>query len=365
MDVRAFYRYVGELVDESTWHFKNKSSVKKSLDAVKDREIPVVIWGASSGGKRVLSALRDYGVSVKYFVDSDPLKWGSRVSGLEVKDPNSLQRDEVVVIGSVYEKEMVQVLKGKGIRYVSGVLGLLEFSIDGRLLLEKRDLLFEVWQMLSDDESRDTFVKVLVYAVDGDASKIAVSRYRQYFHPLVRPVGGDIVVDGGAYNGDTVLGVVGEVGKDVVIFAFEPEEENYRELVDNTKHLENCVTVRAGLWSASKRLKFRGKGVNGHVVDDGDGYFVDVVSLDSFFGGREEIPTLIKMDIEGAEVEALKGAKDIIVRYKPKLQISVYHRTSHLWEVPLMLKEWVPEYKVFFGHHRMNWWDSVLYCTVG
>ena len=156
-----------------------------------------------------------------------------------------------------------------------------------------------------------------------------------------------------------------ELGKDVVIYAFEPDEENYSKLEESVGE-EDVFLVKAALWSKSMRLGFNGVGDMFSHIDGGKGkYYVNGVSLDTFFENVKETPTLIKMDIEGAEVEALKGAKEIVKKYKPKLQVSVYHRTSHIWEIPLMLRDWVPEYGMFLGHHTQTWYDSVLYCIMG
>jgi len=68
------------------------------------------------------------------------------------------------------------------------------------------------------------------------------------------------------------------------------------------------------------------------------------------------------MDIEGAEYNALLGTQNIIKQYKPKLEICIYHRNEHFYNIPLLLKKWVPEYKMFIGHHSDCWSDTVLYC---
>ena len=72
-------------------------------------------------------------------------------------------------------------------------------------------------------------------------------------------------------------------------------------------------------------------------------------------------PTFIKMDIEGAEVNAIKGAKNTLMKYKPKLAISIYHKWSHRWEIPLMLKEIVPDYKFYLKKSHPTA-ETVLFC---
>jgi FkbM family methyltransferase len=71
----------------------------------------------------------------------------------------------------------------------------------------------------------------------------------------------------------------------------------------------------------------------------------------------------IKMDIEGAECQALKGAKSILAQRKPKLAISAYHKDDDLWKIPSLIKELNPNYKLYFGHHSPVLAESVIYAA--
>ena len=83
--------------------------------------------------------------------------------------------------------------------------------------------------------------------------------------------------------------------------------------------------------------------------------------MDTFTAGT--IPTIIKFDVEGCEKEAIEGAEKTIGRYKPKLILSLYHRTEDLLELPLKIKELNPDYKLYLRHHPyIPAWDTNLYC---
>lgn len=88
------------------------------------------------------------------------------------------------------------------------------------------------------------------------------------------------------------------------------------------------------------------------------------VFLDGGAYNDKEAPTFIKMDIEGAELEALEGAKNTIVKSKPKLAICLYHKPDDLWKIPLYLKKLVPEYKFYIRHHSKVRWETVLYACI-
>lgn len=68
------------------------------------------------------------------------------------------------------------------------------------------------------------------------------------------------------------------------------------------------------------------------------------------------------MDIEGAELEALKGAEKVLRKCKPKLAISLYHKNEDLYQIPIWLSKVVPEYKFYLRHYSNKRWDLVLYC---
>lgn len=82
-------------------------------------------------------------------------------------------------------------------------------------------------------------------------------------------------------------------------------------------------------------------------------------SLDNLLQGR--LVTFIKMDIEGSELKALMGAKETIRKYKPKLAICLYHKKEDILEIPLYVKELLPEYKLYIRHHCNKHGETVLY----
>lgn len=120
--------------------------------------------------------------------------------------------------------------------------------------------------------------------------------------------------------------------------------------------------VPYGMWKEKGKLGFRRNGDTGSkIVDDGEGE-VAVDTIDNICGG--ETVTFIKMDIEGAERYALQGAVNIIKRDKPRLAICIYHSLEDLYEIPLWIKETVPEYKLYMRHHSDNAAETVIYATL-
>ena len=88
----------------------------------------------------------------------------------------------------------------------------------------------------------------------------------------------------------------------------------------------------------------------------------DSTSLDNYVSSNSITKVdFIKMDIEGAETDAIIGAKKILKKYKPKLAISIYHKPDDFWSIPLLIKDINTDYKFMFAHHSPIQWESVIY----
>jgi FkbM family methyltransferase len=142
---------------------------------------------------------------------------------------------------------------------------------------------------------------------------------------------GDVVIDAGGYEGTFAIYAAKVVGKSGKVVAFEPDTENFRKLRENValNKLENILIINKALWEKDGRLKFNNKHTAGASF-----YFnaspytkeTDVVTLDNELGrlGISRVD-FIKMDIEGSELQALKGAEHILKTNRTNLAIASYH----------------------------------------
>ncbi len=126
--------------------------------------------------------------------------------------------------------------------------------------------------------------------------------------------------------------------------------------------MEKVELMKMGLWCRNTNLAFQCDELAGsHIVEsDEGGTQVKVVALDSCV---QEKVTFIKMDIEGAELKALEGAKQLITKYRPKLAICIYHKREDMWEIPYFIKSLVPEYKLYIRHYSNYDYETVLYAV--
>jgi len=93
---------------------------------------------------------------------------------------------------------------------------------------------------------------------------------------------------------------------------------------------------------------------------ENDSNRLPVISIDDFCHNHD-IPTYIKMDIEGSELGALEGAQQVIQTAKPKLAIAIYHKATDLWQIPLLIKRFNNDYRLFLRHYTPEIIDTVCY----
>ena len=158
----------------------------------------------------------------------------------------------------------------------------------------------------------------------------------------------EVFVDCGAYTGDSIVDFLKMYGKKYKrIYAYELTPKTYRKLEHNLKDYKNIICRNAGVTDKNgymSMLDMEGSEAGNRLVQEG-GIMMPIVSLDNDIS--EDI-SFIKMDIEGAEIAALHGAKNHIRRSHPKLAISLYHAINHLLDIPELIRKIDPSYKFYF-----------------
>ena len=238
----------------------------------------------------------------------------------------------------------------------------------------------EICEMLCDEKSRNIYRNIIKFRCTGKImalSSILPGDGNLFPNEILALSSDEVFIDGGGYDGDTMIQFMQSVNYLYSqIILFEPNAENCQIIEKTIKEMdaENIVVYEEGLWSDQTRLAFMTDNSGGsHIADFSsetinqssnsmDIIEIDVNSIDNVM--TNAVPTLIKLDIEGAEMEALKGAANTIRKHKPKLAISIYHKKSDFVEIPLYLKTLVPEYKLFVRHFSNYIYETVLYAVV-
>ena len=273
----------------------------------------------------------------------------------------------VIIVSNYYVTETFRKLEKAGVRLSNVFFSneVLIEPVDQRYIREKREELAEVYDFLEDYESKLIYKTMVESRFTFNIDILSrTCRNAQYFPTdIFCFTENEIFVDGGAYDGDTIDNFQQIVqGKFQYIYAFEPDRQNYTNLVANHQDKRICL-FNLGLYNQDKSISFlSGKGGSSKVQANGK----DVIKVCSF--DNLDVPdrnvSFVKMDIEGSERKALEGMKNTILKYKPKLAICVYHKFEDLWEIPFFIKQLVPEYKIYIRNHTTYLDEIVLYATI-
>ncbi len=221
-----------------------------------------------------------------------------------------------------------------------------------------------VYDLFCDEESRNIFASVIKTYITGDEGHLCHSSYKQYEHPRVMAQAGDIIIDGGAYTGDTLALFHNQVTPQLVL-CLEPTKSIFQNLLEAGKRFpQTSICKPLGLWSEPCVINFseNGRSAAGNRIVEHGSQQIQCTNIDSLVRqhGLAAVD-MIKLDVEGSEQEALTGARQTILSYKPRLQVSVYHHIEDIFAIPLMIQTMRPDYQFYMGHHAPDVHETVLY----
>jgi FkbM family methyltransferase len=352
----------------------------KPLSTILDRQ-SLYIYGAGNFGKDIYRALLNRGISVNGFIDQNAHKdssWNNTI--IYHPDDDRLSgnlRENFNVMLAIHNRDVdlmpvILKLKQLGYHHIVTPIELYDYfgqELGNRFWLTSRSTYlswkaeinqgFSLWE---DEPSRQLYFSTLAFRLSGDYSHLAMPDQENQYFPPDLPVWKQPLrfVDCGAFDGDTLMSLKLHHIQVEAIAAFEPEPINFSKLSSYVKDFparDICLWPCA-VYSSTSPLKFSGSGEAGK-LNDSQGVTVQGVGLDEVIPNFQ--PNLIKMDIEGAEYDALLGARQIIKKYHPDLAICVYHCPDHLWKIPLLIKSWDLGYRFYLRSHAYSGFDMVLY----
>jgi FkbM family methyltransferase len=232
-------------------------------------------------------------------------------------------------------------------------------------LYERRAEILAGLELFEDPVSRQVYHDHLALRLTFDLKFLSIPAIDSQYAPsdLPAPRQPMRLVDGGGFIGDTVEFFLDHGLKMEAVAVFEPDMINFRKLVDASSRYTSegveTLLYPCGVGGETGMLRFQdGQGAGSQLSERGD-IHVQVLALDDILPNFQ--PTLIKLDIEGAEPDALLGARRMIQLGMPDLAVCVYHTPAHLWEIPTLIREMFPSYRLFLRSHQFNGFDTVLY----
>ena len=347
------------------------------------------IWIFGAGNTAALYAngfarLEKEGFQIAGYTDNNESKWGTLCNGKEVVSPAFLQenKEEVCVLICSIQSRVV-----KAVSRQLGEMGIDNYPVDEVILKQHAEQVLAVYDLLDDEESRQIYETLTYERMKVEGALLPVSLQEQYFalpaFTLSSP--GEVFVDCGAYVGDSVERYLW--AKDGVfkkIIAFEPDAHNYRAMQCRTERLirewglreDSIELVQAGVAGRQQTgtlVRYdTNNGLGSRIVSEekqskpesdtdrteNEQGGLRIVALDEYL---TEPYSFLKADIEGWEYDMLLGAQTGLKNNRPLLAICIYHNVADYYQIPLLLRDMLPDYHFAIRQHKHVLSDSVLY----
>lgn len=367
-------------------------------------EHPFILFGAGSAGQRLLPLFKRHGTPPIFICDNDPAKIGGQIDGtpiVSVAAAHASLPDAVVVLaaGRWQEKireqlteagfsaERIRMLEPAPLTFYTHIDQWYWSPAD---LAETADELARAYSLLADDASRRLFLQRTALLSSGSDYRAYLAYVTEhsfigkypagvahrgpenfyYFNNDVVQLGDkETLVDCGAFDGDSLEQFL-RVGRRLPQAAYtahclEPDPDNFIRLAESYREDGNVHLYQTGAWSEKATLNFESSNSplvdcpsSARISDRGTGLCIEADALDQILS--EQDISFIKMDIEGAEREALLGSANILTRCKPTLAISVYHLRDDIFRILLLIDELCPGYRFYLRLFSQNFTETVL-----
>lgn len=406
-------KIVSSLISNEECDFISTLFNKKDYELIKNGE-KVIVYGAGSAGGEICDVLQLHGIDVEFFCDKSTELTGKRLRDrpiLSTKTLTEAYKERVIVIGvQKYKKEIFDFLRNNGFKRIAIIesdeqfyyyLQFPRWKNSLEKLYRDESLITKGYQLLEDQMSQEIFLKRLSIL----ASYADYSSYKEYCklsqfpsslpiekkkfasnfenemyfnNELVKLQNLNNLVDCGAFDGDSLLQWKIQMKKENLAegkaYCFEPDEANFKNLQANVKGYKNVEIFNLGVWNSETTLEFASSETTfvteSCVVEQSDdkvirntgNTYIKANSIDNVI--YPEKIDVIKMDVEGSEANALIGAKKTIQKWHPQLIISAYHKSGDLYNLPILIKELCPQYKLYLRQYSFSWSETVLIAVV-
>jgi FkbM family methyltransferase len=344
---------------------------KYNLDALYKNDI--YIFGARLMGKKIFHELKNENINVRGFIDNNNSLIGTFINEPDGKVYNlkNIEKDSLIIVATMnYMQEILLQLKNENYKNIIPcyILSLWkphifkpEIYYDGLYeeYQDNKEKYFKTRSLFNDEKSLEVFDVLVNFRENFEINifnKIIEDSKNQYFEDFVPKE--SVFVDCGAFDGDSTLSYINFVQNNYEkIYCFEPDELSYNKCVSNLLKYDNIQNFKKGVFKSEEILKFSSQMELGSKISNEGDCTIETVKLDNIV---KETRAFIKMDIEGVEIDALKGASDLI-KNNSTLAICVYHKPSDLWKIPEIILAINPNYQLYLRHYTSSLFDTVLY----
>lgn len=347
--------------------------LESSWEYLKGTEKPIFIYGMGDGCLKLLREFDKYKIPVAGIFASDEFVRGHSFEGHLVHKLSEIEAalgcgNFVIALAFAagYESliNRIDEIESRNILVApdTDVIGVGAFTKE--LMKDNVEKIKVVYNKLFDEKSKETYLDILAFKITGklDYLRRCTTEPKEAYDNILKLSENEIYVDLGAYTGDTIAEFLEQTnGRYRRIYAIEPNVRNFRKLTANTQKLENCVIENAAAWDKRELLTFNSGGGRQSQLSK-KGVETQAISVDELLLGQKA--TFIKYDVEGAEKQALEGAKNTITACKPKLCVALYHRAVDVFELPLQVLSMNENYKLYIRHYPYYpAWETNLFAV--
>ena len=350
-------------------------------EELKKTRLPVYLYGMGDGAEKIHRAMEQFGIPLAGVFASDEYVRGHSFLGFQVRKLSQVEETEkdgfvILLAFGAFLPDLTEKIKGIAEKHRlyapdTPVAGENLFTL--AFLNQNRESFRRVYSLLADEKSRQVLKNVVAFKLTGEIHYLfdCETSPREVYDSLI-PLKGrkDVLVDLGGYDGDTVRSWITESeGQYDRILTLEPDAKNFKKMQKKLQgwDLSRVTCVNAAAHSQRGKLVFALRGGRNSALLGTGGlsvrktFEVDAMSVDDLLQGQNA--GLIKMDVEGNEAEAMKGAKKTIERTHPPLMISAYHRSEDLFALPLLTQQLAGGgYRFYLRHHPyIPAWETNYY----
>ncbi len=331
---------------------------------------PVIVYGMGNGADKIIDHLLAVGKKPYGVMASDEFVRGQSFREYPVKRLSDFEKEtNHPIILTAFGSQRPDVIKH--IRKIAAAHTLYAPDVpvygdtlfDKRFYKEHRSELESAFDMMADDLSRQTLENVINFKLSGNIdflTKIFSDKDEAFRHILCLEKS-ESFLDLGAYRGDTIQEFLTYTnGCYSHITALEPDAKTFRKLKIYAGKMPNVQLFNMGIWNDDTDLKFDASLGRGSSIRASGTQSLAVTKIDTLY--RRHPLTILKMDVEGSEHQALLGGINTLQRDKPKINMALYHRSEDLFDLPLLLHQINPSYRFYLRQHpHIPAWDLNLY----
>ena len=327
-------------------------------DALAAENRPIVVYGMGNGADKLIERFNKYNVKIADFFASDGFVRGHTFHGMRVKSFSEIKetyRDFVIVLSFASNRpeviEMLEAIDAEYDMYVPDMPVAGEEYFDREFYNNNYEEILLAYDAFADEASRNAYASIINYKLTGRMQYImnAYSEKSELYAEL-NQTDVKVMVDAGAYNGDTLKEAIEHFPSLAKVVAIEPDPKNFKKLEKFSTTLErpSVQLVNAAVYDTVGGGEFISSGNRNSSISSTSSYQhkdtdVALVSVDSLDTDAD----YIKYDVEGAELEALIGSRETILKHHPAMLVSLYHRSRDIFAIANYLRREYPFYRMY------------------